>query len=292
MFLICCSAAKRHVNFVGKYAEDLFFDVVVVEEEREEIFVLFKTFYQGVVDVVEVGKLKIFGGVVLRRGFQGIGFHHDVLDLKHGFYRNLVVEIFAGATVDVGNDSRKQFHLVFRQTDVCQWQFQYRFRHKLRCFVFFLDVGFEIVGGDFAFDVETRARIVDAEIREYQFQKSILLVQLNILKTSGLYQKFVKSYKMSERYQNLALLFLGAVVLDVSFGFLATEGYLFSVLCRHIAPVVEGGIVENVVYFFYVHRVKHIISVHFGFQIVNGIGRNGVGKQCRSVIREKAASMS
>ena len=60
--LLCLSQA--FVNFICEDAEYLPLEFIVAEKKREEILVLFQALDQCVVNVIKIGKLKIFDSIV------------------------------------------------------------------------------------------------------------------------------------------------------------------------------------------------------------------------------------
>ena len=74
---------------------------------------MFVAFDKDIIEPVEEGNLKVRSGVILRTGFEVIGFEHDIPQLQHGFDGNIIVKVVAGAAVDFLDDLG-QLLVVFR----------------------------------------------------------------------------------------------------------------------------------------------------------------------------------
>lgn len=176
--------AEAFVDFGGENAEHFFLDLVVVEEQREEILILRETFYESVVNAVEVGELEILFGVVFRARTQLVGLEHEVADLEHCFDGDIVVVAFPGAAVDLGDYDGKPLLLILGKDDGGsggQIDNGLRSHFFLAVFrLFFLD---EIDGFDLPVEVETAARHADVEIGKQIAHKYKLFVQFHILET-------------------------------------------------------------------------------------------------------------
>ena len=75
--------------------------------------VVFVAFDKNVIESVEEGNLKVSSGVILRTGFEVIGFEHDIPQLQHGFDGNIIVKVAASTAVDFLDDLG-QLLVVFR----------------------------------------------------------------------------------------------------------------------------------------------------------------------------------
>ena len=64
--LVCVT--QTFVNFISEDAKHLPLHFVIREQQREEILVLGQTFDEGIIDIIKIGELKIFLGVVLGTG--------------------------------------------------------------------------------------------------------------------------------------------------------------------------------------------------------------------------------
>ena len=115
--------AEALVDFGGENAEHFFLDLVVVEEQREEILILRETFYESVVNAVEVGELEILFGVVFRARTQLVGLEHEVADLEHCFDGDIVVVAFPGAAVDLGDYDGKPLLLILGSVSFSRFRF-------------------------------------------------------------------------------------------------------------------------------------------------------------------------
>lgn len=156
-----------------------------------------KSLDQRVVDTVEIRKRKVAFRVRFRALFKFFGLHHQVFDLKHCLDYDVVIVGFARFAVDLIDNLRKSFNLIFVQIKVVRRrQFYDRIGRNFGCFMFFAFLLNKIVRFNLARQIESAARLRNIYERHEISQKQILFMQFHVLETRYLYQKLVETDKM------------------------------------------------------------------------------------------------